>query len=57
MAPRYEKRMNNELNKFLGFDYGEFVSWLIDETNQNRRAFWNYFTDLRWVPIGVGWIS
>ena len=31
MAPRYEKLMNNELNKFFGFDYGEFVSWLIDE--------------------------
>jgi hypothetical protein len=31
MAPRYESLMNNELNRFWGFSYPEFVHELIGE--------------------------
>ena len=31
MAPRYEQLMNNELNKFWGIDYADFVGRLLSD--------------------------
>ena len=36
MAPRYESLMNNELNKFWGINYKEFVSRLLADVSTNK---------------------
>ena len=36
MAPRYESLMNNELNKFWGISYKDFISYLLDGISTNK---------------------
>ena len=54
MAPRYEKLMDNELNRFWGIDYSNFVSLLIDNINFDRDdAILDIATGTGYIPAYI----
>lgn len=50
MAPRYESLMNNELNKFWGISYKDFVSYLLDGISTDKE---DWILD---IATGTGFI-
>jgi ubiquinone/menaquinone biosynthesis C-methylase UbiE len=50
MAPRYESLMNNELNKFWGISYRDFVSYLLDGITTDKE---DWILD---IATGTGFI-
>jgi ubiquinone/menaquinone biosynthesis C-methylase UbiE len=51
MAPRYESLMNNELNKFWGIDYKDFVSRLLSDINiSNSDLILDIATGTAFIP-------
>ena len=52
MAPRYEQLMNNELNKFWGIDYADFVSRLLSEfPSSNDDLVLDVATGTSYIPL------
>lgn len=51
MAPRYEQLMNNELNKFWGIDYADFVGRLLsDFPSSNEDLVLDIATGTSYIP-------
>lgn len=54
MAPRYEKLMNDELNKFWGIDYPAFVSQLLsDFQSSGMHQILDIATGTSFIPISL----
>jgi ubiquinone/menaquinone biosynthesis C-methylase UbiE len=52
MAPRYEQLMNNELNRFWGINYSEFVSRLLkDFPSSNNDLVLDIATGTSYIPL------